>query len=109
MSGNAANCAARTRQAGPQPTAEPRQLYALAVVDGGALVFGGGSVEGGLLGDAWSIDESTLDLQAFNAGGAPPVRSAATLIADPARHRVLLFGGENEGGLIGDTWELGPI
>lgn len=43
--------------------------------------------------------------------GAPPARSAAALIADPARGEVVLFGGYDEtafGPTLADTWLLEP-
>ena len=55
------------------------------------------------------IDDGAVVLFPFDAGSPPPARSAATMISDPARGRVLLFGGEGADGLLGDTWELGPI
>ena len=39
-------------------------------------------------------------------GSAPPARSGAEMVLDPARHRVLLFGGKNDSGPLADQWEL---
>ena len=36
--------------------------------------------------------------------GMPPARDGAAMAADPAHHRVLLFGGHATAGLLGDTW-----
>ena len=93
---------------GPVPDAPPRQLYAIAGLDQVTqVVFGGGSLEGGHLDDAWVIDPLSLGLSRLDLVGSPPTaRSGATLIHDSARQRMLLFGGQNDGGLLGDLWEL---
>ena len=93
---------------GPEPAAPARQLYATGPLENGAaLVFGGGSVERGYLNDAWTIDPVSLELTAADATGPrPPARSGATLIGDPTRGRLLLFGGLNDDGALADLWEL---
>jgi hypothetical protein len=92
---------------GPDPAAPPRQLYAVAALGPGSwLVFGGGSVDGGYLNDAWAIGLD-LGLSSPDIDGAPPpARSGATMIYDPRGQRLLLLGGQNETGLAGDLWEL---
>lgn len=35
----------------------------------------------------------------------PTSRRAARIAYDPARNRVVLFGGDDAGGMLGDTWE----
>jgi hypothetical protein len=53
------------------------------------------------------LDAPTLDLAPFATGPtSPPPRSGATLIDDGARARLLLFGGSDAAGMLGDTWEL---
>jgi hypothetical protein len=91
---------------GSTPAAAARQLYALAVVGDRALVFGGGALDGGYLGDAWWIDASTVTLSPLDVAAGPSARSDATLISDPSRGRLLLFGGNDADGLRGDLWEL---
>ena len=101
--------AQRSWLAGPQLDLEhaPRQLYALAVTDNVALIFGGGSLEGGYLGDTWALDPVTLSASAgFVSRMAPWSRSGATMVTDPASDRALLFGGMDADGLLGDLWEL---
>ena len=39
-------------------------------------------------------------------GPKPPGRGGAMLIDDPARGRVILFGGKTSGGALADLWEL---
>ncbi|MEX2548212.1 MAG: hypothetical protein WD830_10550, partial [Chloroflexota bacterium] len=94
---------------GPDPEAPARQLYGMAGVTDGALVFGGGSLDGGYLNDAWMIDPATLALTPFEASGAPSPRSGATVINDALRGRMLLFGGKNADGELADLWELSPL
>jgi N-acetylneuraminic acid mutarotase len=94
-----------TRQA--EPPAPARQLYALATLEGRAYFFGGGDVDGGYLSDLWQLDiESLAWTELTPSGTAPSARSGATLIADPARSRLLLFGGKNDDGEFGDMLEL---
>ncbi len=92
---------------GAAPEAPPRQLYALAGDGAGAAVFGGGSTDGGFLADMWMIDPQTLALAPIEVGPGPSARSGATLVRDPTRSRLLLFGGINGEGALGDLWELG--
>jgi hypothetical protein len=85
----------------------PRQTYALTydprrrrVV----LAGGQGSTAGPYFDDMWEWDGirwSTL----VQPGPRPPARAGAALIAQPARSRLLYFGGYGEG-LRGDFWAL---
>jgi hypothetical protein len=84
-----------------------RNLYAAARWDGGTLVFGGQTVDGSYLSDTWLIGDDRK-ITRVEAGTRPPGRHAAELVADPSRHRLLLFGGKNAGGVLGDLWELTP-
>jgi Galactose oxidase, central domain len=95
-----------TQQA--KPPLAPRQLYALATLGGEAYFFGGGDINGGFLSDLWQLDVATGSwTQLSPSGNGPSARSAATLIADPSRNRLLLFGGKNADGELGDLWQLG--
>ena len=93
---------------GPDSSAAPRQLYAVAPVGAGyAVVFGGGSLDGGFLDDQAWIRSDTLEVLAAGVPDAgPPGRSGATLVADLSGERHLLFGGLNETGLMEDLWEF---
>ena len=94
---------------GPDPDALPRQLYALSPLGSSALVFGGGSVDGGFLDDMLAIDSATLEItETGTISDGPAPRSGATLIGDSSQGalRYLLFGGQNETGLLGDLWEF---
>jgi hypothetical protein len=91
----------------PDPAAPARQLYALAELNGRAFIFGGGGRDGRPLGDLWLLDLTTLEMvEAQAPGPAPSARSGATLVADPTRGRLLLFGGKGRDGELGDTWQL---
>jgi hypothetical protein len=85
-----------------------RNLYAVTKIDPRVtLVFGGQGLDGGFLDDAWLFDEAhaTPEPYAFD-GSPPPARSSAEMFFDLERHRVLLFGGKNDSGTLGDLWEL---
>jgi hypothetical protein len=97
---------------GQEPSAAPRQLYALA---GGqpaklgfdAIGFGGGSLDGGYLGDVLQISSESLQAYSSTLDGSPPARSGATLISvGGIASTYLLFGGQGEDGLLGDLWAL---
>ena len=89
-------------------TAPPdRNLYGRARVPGATLVMGGQAVDGSFLSDAWLLVDGSADaLEVQISGSAPPGRAGAELIADPARGRLLLFGGRNGDGAFADVWEL---
>jgi hypothetical protein len=89
----------------PEPAA--RQLYALAQVDGMAYVFGGSSNEQQMLDDLWRLDLTDLTwTQPELDGASPEGRAGATLLTDPARSRLLLFGGTTGEEELGDLWQL---
>lgn len=97
-----------TEARAPEPPA--RQLYALARDDATGWVFGGRGADGKALGDLWELDLPTLAwVQAQPTGDGPEARAGATLIADPARSRLLLFGGVGGSGALGDTWTMAPL
>lgn len=94
-----------TRADGPEPPA--RQLYALASVGDSAFVFGGGSEDQQMLNDLWRLDLAELTWsQPQLSGSGPSARAGATLLADPARSRLLLFGGTTGDAELNDLWEL---
>ncbi len=96
-----------TRAEGDNPPA--RNLYALATNgspdDLSGLVFGGGSLDGGFRDDTWLFPPVGGTPALLFTTTSPGARSSATVIADDAG-RVLLFGGRNEDGVLGDLWEL---
>ncbi|CAN5852053.1 hypothetical protein BH24CHL6_BH24CHL6_12420 [soil metagenome] len=89
-----------------QPEPEPRQLYALAQLDGTAFISGGAARDGTLLGDLWLLDLASLAWSEAEPAGQPPSgRFGASLIADGERNRLLLFGGKGDDELA-DLWQL---
>jgi hypothetical protein len=93
-----------TEAATPDPAA--RQLYALAGTGSSGWVFGGRDVNGAYLDDLWNLDLATLRWRPVEAGIGPAGRAGATLVDDPARGRLLLFGGVGESGASDEMWEL---
>ncbi|CAN5592191.1 hypothetical protein BH23CHL7_BH23CHL7_19980 [soil metagenome] len=91
-----------------RPAASPRQLYALASIGNSAFVFGGAGSDGELLDDLWRLDLSGLTMAPTEVapGDRPTARFGATLLADEARGRLLLFGGRGEAGEVSDLWAL---
>jgi galactose oxidase-like protein len=88
------------------PVLAARQLPAVARYRGGTLVIGGRDVGRKPLGDAWRLaDDGSAALPLEARATEPPARSGASLIADAARDRVLLFGGIGDAAL-GDLWQL---
>jgi hypothetical protein len=82
-----------------------RQLYAAARWSHGTVVFGGGASNGGFLDDTWLLQDDGTAVR-LRTGAGPAARAGAELIADPARGRLLLFGGRDADGAMRDTWEL---
>jgi hypothetical protein len=93
-----------------RPAAPPRQLYALASIGPTAFVFGGAGADGALLDDLWRLDLTGLTMSPADVSGAegPGARLGATLLADEARGRMILFGGKGEAGELADLWILSP-
>src|SRR5262245_42171640 len=58
-----------------------------------------------LLGDA-VLRQDDGSAGRRRAGDGPAPRAGAELIADPARGRLLLFGGRDADGALRDLWEL---
>jgi hypothetical protein len=92
---------------GPTPDLVPRQLYALAAIDETAYVFGGRGVDGKALDDLWQLDLAGLGwMELAPSGSRPPARAGATLVADQAETRLLMFGGTGGEGVLADLWVL---
>jgi hypothetical protein len=83
----------------------PRQLYASTRWGDSTIVFGGGSLNGGYLADAWQFDDGGRVRQLSITTG-PTGLAGAELIADPARNRLLLFGGRGAEGTSNELWGL---
>jgi hypothetical protein len=91
----------------PDPPLQARQLVAVAVLRGTAWIFGGADIRHAPLRDLWTLDLTDLSWHEVQVGGSiPPARLSATFIPDPARSRLLLFGGKTENRAFDDLWEL---
>jgi len=99
------------RQEAPMPGA--RRLYGLATEGAAtAWLFGGADDRDRPLGDLWRLDLATLAWSPASLSDGSPQpgpRFGATLIADPARGRLLLFGGEGREGRTADLWVLSAV
>jgi hypothetical protein len=104
LDGAGTSAATWTRSADQLPP--DRNLYAFTRHGDSVIVVGGRGL-GDFLDDAFTIDATTLAIAPLEPEGSkPPGRSGAMLIDDPARERVLLFGGKNADGALDDLWEL---
>jgi hypothetical protein len=83
-----------------------RNLYASARWSSGTLVFGGQGLDGDYLADSWWISDAGPVVPVDLGEAAPAPRSGSELIADPARGRLLLFGGRNGDGAFADLWQV---
>ncbi len=88
------------------PQVEARNLYAAAPWDGATVIFGGQALDGSRLADAFVLDAAGAVRHLDVGDNRPAARSGAELIADPDRHRLLLFGGRNGERAFADVWEL---
>jgi len=97
--------AAWTRTTGDLPP--DRNLYAFARHGDVVVVIGGRGLGATFLDDAFTIDATTLAIQPLDPEGpTPPGRGGSMLIDDPARGRLVLFGGKTADRSLGDLWEL---
>ena len=88
------------------PKPKPRRLYAVTEAGAYAYVFGGAGEDNSAFDDLWRVDRETLDFERVRVEGtAPGPRYAGTLITDPKRGRLLLFGGQGATAKA-DLWEL---
>ena len=74
----------------------------------GKVVLFGGEVGATLLGDTWEWDGSRwahVCSSSSCSASAPPARYAAAMVYDSERGVTVLFGGEEQSGVLGDTWE----
>lgn len=94
-------------QAQADPPLPARQLYAVATIGDTAWIFGGADRDRAPLRDLWTLSLTDFSWHQLTlAGSVPSARLAATFIADPARSRLLLFGGKTSSTTYDDLWEL---
>ena len=84
-----------------------RNLHAFARHGADTLVFGGRGSGTTYRNDTWRFDNFALTAAPVEIEAAPPPgRAGATLIDDPTRGRMLLFGGKTKAGALADLWAL---
>ena len=84
-----------------------RNLYALARIDGATIVFGGQALDMSYLDDLWLFPDAAGDAVVLEpATQGPSGRAGAAVVADPGSDRILLFGGRDADGGLGDLWSL---
>ncbi|HKG91282.1 MAG TPA: hypothetical protein VKA84_05300 [Gemmatimonadaceae bacterium] len=98
----------RRRAAAAGPSRRTRYGFAFdARAHRSVLVGGRGEAARDLLGDAWSWDGSRwTPLPAADSGPRPGPRASTTLLYDPARSRLALYGGLSSGELVSELWLL---
>jgi len=90
----------------PDPKPRARRLYAVAEAGAYAYIFGGAGQDNIALDDLWRVNRETLRFERVRVDGAgPAARYAGTLITDPGRGRLLLFGGQANAAKA-DVWQL---
>jgi hypothetical protein len=80
----------------------PRQLHAMAYRGDGVILFGG-TTGAGNDSATWQWDGKHW---AQRGDFGPSPRALSTMAYDSARDRVVLFGGQVDSTVLGDTWEL---
>ncbi|MDP9403184.1 MAG: SBBP repeat-containing protein [Actinomycetota bacterium] len=85
--------------AGPSPRSGAALAYHAGTTK--AVLFGGRSASGEVLGDTWVFDGTAW---AELAVPGPPARAGAGLALEPTTGHLVLFGGEDSAGALGDTW-----
>jgi hypothetical protein len=68
------------------------------------LMFGG--TNPAFLNDTWEMSLSGTPTWALIPSGGPLGREEHSMILDPARNRLVIFGGLAAGGFVGDLWSL---
>jgi hypothetical protein len=93
---------------GGPPAARCQQYAVHDALRGRLVVCGGiGDLEAPPLTDTWSLTLSPPMrwVELHPLGAAPPPRTGATVVHDPLRDRMVLFGGFS-GSFLNDAWEL---
>ena len=84
-----------------------RALVAFARHGDDEILFGGRGLNTTYLADTYVVDRGFLGFVPLaTTGESPGGRASATLIDDPSRARVLLYGGIGADGALADVWQL---
>ncbi len=88
-----------------RPSARRAAAMAFFPPRGTSVLFGG---EGGLgvVADLWEYDAGDHAWTPLDASAVPPARASFAMAYDSSRRRLVIFGGEGDTGLLGDTWEF---
>ncbi len=110
--GCAASClveslAWRPQPQGATPSARGGAAMAYDAARRRVVMFGGTSAFAtGNLGDTWEWDGTRFSEVTPASGVRPSARTAAAMVYDAARKRIVMFGGvTGSGSAFGDTWE----
>jgi N-acetylneuraminic acid mutarotase len=68
------------------------------------ILFGGYAPPDGLMGDTWAFDCSTNTWTEMHPATSPSSRNGHRMAYDAKSERVILFGGADSSGYLGDTW-----
>ncbi len=101
--------------ASASPLPGSRLAHASAIDDDAAVVYvyGGGdasALTGPYFPDLWALDLGTEKWTRIDATGLPPARIDAGMVWDSVGHRLVVFGGHDDGtlGSENDVWTLDP-
>lgn len=88
----------------PGTSPQPRQRHAMAGLGNGWVLLFGGFNNPDYFPETWVYDISANQWYESQPNPSPPARDGAFMATDPSSGDVLLFGGFNLGGRLGDTW-----
>jgi hypothetical protein len=92
----------------PYGTASPSFRYGASLVydpQTQTLVLFGGQTPSGYLNDTWTYNGATGTWSEATPATSPPARAYASMVYDAASGTVILFGGTNASGQLGDMWQ----
>ncbi len=89
------------------PSSSPSSREAASMVfdpcTGQIILFGGWN-NGNSLNDTWAFDITTSTWTELSPAVSPSARYGASIAFDPSSGQIILFGGENNGTFLDDTW-----
>ena len=95
----------RLNPAGTPPAARWGHSMVYDTAAGKAILFGGMDSGGQFLNDTWAYDPAANAWARLLPSGASPAgRWGHSMVYDSTRGEVILFGGHNYSGMLGDAW-----
>lgn len=93
------------------PTAPPPRSLSQLVYDpaGGKVVLFGGTSDSGRYADTWAYDPVANTWADLTGPTAPSARGVHSMVYDSDFGQIVLFGGYNDTGELGDTWVYDPV